>query len=352
MRAFILIIAALMVFGCAQPETPPENVTNLTNETNLTNQTNVTVPECSGPVCGSDGETYQSDCEAEEAGLTYTAGECAVDCTETDDGIDTKESGRLTLGSATFDDHCLNSTYLLEYACLENEAANATVFCEHGCSDGACQEPEPEPEDIGCVGPVEPDVMVAESVTYNKTEYKDVCADYTTVKDYYCKDKEVKAANSQCPAGLRCEGGACKDVPETCTESDLGKDIYDRGRTVHSKGLATLLNEWDECVDDGMVREYYCTLNGSEVEEIECGSGYKCASGRCIESDCHDTDKGFDIYKAGSTENLNEEKDDHCVDDYKLREYFCYGDDVESDVVTCPEDHICRDDRCVEGEIK
>ena len=55
MRGLILLIAAILVFGCTGSDVPDNNVTNVTNQTNMTNQTNITDPVCLGPVCGSDG---------------------------------------------------------------------------------------------------------------------------------------------------------------------------------------------------------------------------------------------------------------------------------------------------------
>jgi hypothetical protein len=344
MRGFILFIAALMVFGCAQSETP------VGNETNVTNQTNITEPVCFGPVCGSDGTTYGTDCEAQAANVSFTNGSCApaYNCTESDGGIESKKAGSVTFDE-TYSDYCLNESYLLEYACVDNEPANASIFCENGCDSGACNEPPPPPPDLGCAGPVEPDVYRIDFATFNGTQYNDTCIDYTTVKDYYCKDKVLKAQNSQCPAGYRCEDGGCKVVEEQCTETDLGRDIYQRGRTLHTKGLATLLNEWDVCIDEGLIKEYYCTLNGSTYEEIECGTGYRCASGKCVESDCTDSDGGYNIYKSGTTELYDKEMDDDCIGQYRLREFYCYGNSIEYDDVYCPEDYICNADRCMEG---
>jgi hypothetical protein len=347
MRGIFLLLTVLLVFGCTQPETPVENVTNQTN------QTNITEPVCTGPVCGSDAVTYETDCDAIAANVSYTNGTCIVveyNCTETDDGIEPKVAGQADFGEDSYFDYCINESHVLEYTCLDNEVANVSLTCDYGCEDGACKEPEPEPVETGCIGPIIPDVLKAEGVRLNGVNYNDVCVDYTTVKDYYCKDNLVKAQNSQCPPGLRCNLGACEDVAESCTETDVGQDIFTRGRTTHSKGLAILLNEWDECVDDGMVKEYYCSLDGANVTELECGSGYKCSGGKCVASDCSDTDDGFDIYYAGSTELYDKEYDDNCIDDYRLREYFCYGNDIKSDDLTCPEGYICHDDRCIEGE--
>ncbi len=346
MRGIILFMLLVMVFGCAQPE-PPAEEPAVVNETDITNETNVT--ECSGPVCGSDGVTYDTDCDVPE-GIDFTAGACVqeFECTDSDGGIESKVAGEVQFDQ-TYEDHCVDEKQLIEYACIENEVANATIECEHGCEGGRCAE-EPEP-DLNCYGPVEVDIMVAESVTQNNTLYMDTCIDYTTVKDYYCKDNAVKAQNSQCPSGYRCNLGACEELTTTCEETDLGPDTSERGRTQVSVGFSISFNEWDECVDEGKVLEHYCTIDGAVSEEIECGSGFKCSSGKCIPSECSETDDGYDIYKKGVTTSGDYEERDDCINDYKLREYYCYGDDIESDDHQCPEGYICDGDRCTEGSI-
>lgn len=352
MRGIILLLLALLVFGCTQPD-PQLNETNLTNISNQTevNQTNVT--DCVGPVCGSDGNTYETDCDAELLNLTFVDGECPLpDCIESDDGIESKVQGNVLFGSDSFDDYCLNSTYLLEYACIDNEPENATILCDDGCEDGKCLEPEVEKPDYNCYGPIEADLFSTDETTVNGTTYEDYCIDFTTVKDYYCKENAVRSANNQCPSGYRCNAGACEELVDVCTETDIGADLFVRGRTIVAHGLATPFDKWDECEDDGLLIEHSCVLDGGAItEELECGSGYQCVGGKCIESSCSDTDDGYDIYHDGSTTLYDREENDDCINDYKLREYFCYGNDIDYDDVQCPEDHICKGDRCMEGSI-
>jgi hypothetical protein len=339
---FLLLV---LLLGC----TSPEVAENVTNTTNLTNDTapNIT---CSGPVCGSDGRTYLTDCEALAANITaYAQGECVEEnCTDSDAGVQSKTFGTAQKGNDSYDDFCINESSLLEYLCIGNELSNVTIDCN--CEAGRCIEPKPVVE-TGCRGPIQPDIFKAESTLMNGTENNDTCIDFTTVKDYYCKDKQLKAANNQCPPGYRCNLGACEDIPVVCVETDVGADIYERGRTTVSKGLHTSFNEWDECEDEGMLKEYSCGIDGVVTDLIECGSGFMCVSGRCIESYCSETDNGFDIYKKGTTELDDQEEKDDCINDYRLREYYCYGNSIESKDITCPEDHICNSDRCTEGSI-
>ena len=347
MREVLFILAAILLLGCAAPEEPEEPAPVV-----------VTPPEedvrqCNGPVCGSDGITYDTDCDALDANVqSFTIGACVYeepDCEETDDAIESSVAGSVTKGNETYDDYCANSSVLIEYACVGKEIKNSSIECEGMCIDGECVELEPEIDET-CQGPLGPDTFVRETVTVAGVNYTDTCIDFTTVKDFYCKDNNVSSTNTNCAVGYRCDGGKCVLLEVSCHETDDGFDIENRGKTTQSLGLATTFDEWDECVDEGMLKEHYCVLNGTAVSElVECGSGKKCVVGRCIESDCYDTDGGFDIYKKGTATFHDEEYEDDCISDEKLREYYCYGDSIESDDVQCPEDYFCDRSRCVEG---
>lgn len=356
MRGIIFVLAILLL-GCTQTEEVPANETpeipeNVSGEMNATDE----IPDCSGPVC-ADGVQYDTDCDALIANASeYEMGPCPEpECSESDSGIDSKTAGYVEKGGERYEDSCIDESTLLEYTCLENEPVDATVPCEIGCEEGRCIEQEPEPEepepDLDCHGPVGYDIFEADSVTMNGTTYNDTCNDFTTVKDYYCQDNQLKSRNNQCPPGYRCNQGRCEELVTECTETDDGNDIFKRGKTTLSKGMLAAYDNWDECIDEGSLFEYYC--DGLEVkkEETECGSGYMCVSGRCIESDCHDTDAGYDIYKKGTTILYDEEKEDNCIGDYRLREYFCYGNSIDYDDKSCPEGYICDGDRCTEGWI-
>ena len=354
MRGAIFLLIGMILLGCAQA--PPEPVPNVTNNTTV----------CAGPVCGSDGATYATDCEAGIANVSvlYT-GECQVNCTETDDGVDIETAGAASKGEVTAGDECIDPSQLLEYTCLDNEIDSVTVQCGAGreCKDGACVDlppppppPPPPPVETGCVGASTYDVLVKGSVRFNGTEYSDSCVEFKVVKDYYCKDNGLESINNECPPGYGCLQGACEKQEFVCTETDGGRDLYKKGNTIVTKGIQTSFNKIDECDDLGTVIEHYCTLNGTaETESVYCGSGYKCVSGRCIESDCTETDGGRDIYNGGSTTGVDDETfDDDCLDDHKLREYFCFGDDVDSDDIQCGDGYICNEneDECVEGSVE
>ncbi|MBU0532084.1 hypothetical protein KKB44_01175 [Candidatus Micrarchaeota archaeon] len=350
-----LIITSLLVAGCfEQPDEINQTITNISNNT-TDNQSIV----CLGPVCGADERTYATDCEAIDAGIAILhTGECEIEenCTDTDGGIVLGTRGTASKGTEIHEDYCVDLQQLIEYTCLDNSIEMATVNCGQGkeCIDGECIEIELEPEVIGCEGTSDVDIYNKDSITLNgNITYTDVCIEYGTVKDYYCENDEMKSTNTQCPSGYACNNGKCEPLTNECTDSDGGANIFERGRTKVTRGLmSTIFDQWDECVDFGMIKEHSCLENETaKTEDIECGSGYKCSTGRCVQSACSDTDGGLEIYVAGTVTKNGNEYEDYCFDDYELREYYCYGDDVELKKHICPEDYICLNKKCVVGSI-
>ncbi|MFH2063557.1 MAG: fibronectin type III domain-containing protein [bacterium] len=62
-----------------------------------------------------------------------------------------------------------------------------------------------------------------------------------------------------------------------CTDSDGGLDYFVRGTVTVREG-----DFLDACVNRSVLRENYCSEGGLATTDYQCGSGYKCAAGRCI----------------------------------------------------------------------
>lgn len=198
-----------------------------------------------------------------------------------------------------------------------------------------------------CEGLAEPDIFTASSVSYAGQAYDDVCVRWDTVKKYYCREGQVKNTNFNCPAGYWCQHGACIEFVGSCTDSD-GNDTRTYGYVSIVPAPFASENKYDECEDEATVREWVC--QGAEGAEIllDCGSGFKCAEGKCVRSRCEETDGGFVPMVYGETRSEHETLYDRCVDDQILREYYCYGDSIRHRDVRCAD--RCIDDSCVPGE--
>src|SRR5271157_4374576 len=189
---FFILAAIILLSGCAS-RTPTQNSTNIST----VNQTNATA--CSGSVCGADGKTYSSDCDALSANATVAhAGACApVICTE--------NPGSITIGNLTLTDSCLDAGDLIEYSCVNNAASNVTLLCGVGsvCESGKCirQNLPVNVSSPGCSGPSAPDINNRATVIFNGTNYTDVCVDYTVVKDYFCNGAILGIQDDECDPG-------------------------------------------------------------------------------------------------------------------------------------------------------
>ncbi len=356
----LLLVCGMLAFGCTQGgEGAGQNATNQSNDTGP-------VQSCAGPVCGSDNVTYKTDCDADLAGVSILyAGPCIEpDCTDSDGGINSSVAGTAEKGGESHDDYCLDAGQLIEYSCLENSIDMVTIQCGQNmtCESGRCIEAAIPPQQnntttqpsLSCTGMMAPDIYRKDKVSYNGTDYEDACIEFQVVKDYFCEDDLVKSINNQCPAGHACSDGACYKLSLNCTETDAGNDTTTKGKTIVFKGLTISLEEYDECIDEAIVKEYSCLDNGSAaISEIQCPSGFKCSGGRCLEGKCNETDGGLNIYKYGTTTAEGKDYRDDCMNAHSLLEYYCYGDSVESKVMDCGKGYICNADsnKCIEGSI-
>ncbi len=359
MRGLLLlaILGAVIAAGCLNSE-QPQNQTNLTNTTNGTNTT-PPEPVCAGPVCGADGVTYETDCIAKAGGVSILhEGACVEDCTDSDGGPEPGVAGAATKGDKTFYDYCIDENQLAEYVCTDNAPELVTINCGEGkgCVQDRCVDMPKPPSNVTleCVGPSQADTSANDSVSYNGTVYRDSCVEFDVVKDYFCRDNKPAAINNECPEGYGCLFGRCEKQNMRCTDSDAGNDTSKRGRVVVVKGINTVSDKWDQCVDEVIVREYYCLEdNSSASQDTDCGSGFKCFEDRCIASKCSETDAGIDIYKKGTATAGDEAFTDECIDDHNVREYYCYADEIRVKDESCGKGYICNagSDRCVEGEV-
>lgn len=109
-----------------------------------------------------------------------------------------------------------------------------------------------------------------------------------------------------CDEGYACYDGACTLVSEipsaeeqaeeeeqpveeevveeedTCSDSDGGADIYEKGTTSGNYGTAGYMNNQDYCIGEDQIVEYYCKHDWQQYKTYDCPSGYVCSDGECI----------------------------------------------------------------------
>jgi hypothetical protein len=325
----------------------------------------IPVSNCTGPICAENGQTYPTDCDAADAGLAIIHWGSCIGCNETDSGIDIYRRGNSTSDQGSFLDKCENESILKEYYCDEGLIRNALIPCGQmmACHGGICKTDDSYKENqtendsfhqddapdqvAACTGPAEPDPYSLDETIYNNITHLDECVDYKIVKDYYCQDGSLLSLNSECDPGDRCAGGVCVPVLISCEETDGGNDTFNRGTTTASKGIHTFFSKTDECIDQGTILEHMCSNAEPVTHELRCDSGYKCQAGRCVESDCNDTDGGMDIFTKGEVIIDDAVHEDDCVDETKIEEFYCYGDDFLSISERCPDGYICMMDECI-----
>lgn len=361
MRGTIILAMFFLAAGCLmQPYSEENDTQQTTASTNLTNPPvppSSPVSDCGGPVCGADNRTYPTDCDAGIAGVSISySGECIVEgnCSDTDTGVDPAAAGSVSKGNDTNSDYCTDALQLIEYSCSNNSIMQTAISCGAGneCRGGQCVPASHSNatgnQSAGCEGPASANIYIREGATYNGSSYPDICIDFSTVKDFYCSGERLDSVNQECPAGYGCSGGICTPYGYSCSETDGGNDTLVRGKTTMVYGLLTTFENWDECIDDGLIIEYYCHVNGSSVsQEILCPSGRKCDNGRCIRSACSETDGGKNIYDAGTTTVGSTESRDRCESSDSVQEYFCYGDVARGDIIPCGSGYVCEGNECV-----
>ena len=170
---------------------------------------------------------------------------------------------------------------------------------------------------------------------YQKYQHADCKTKYIPVK--YCE--------------TACDGNKCAD--ELCKEKDSGNDPY-TGASIKGKNKFGKMVEFtDRCTSADTVLEFYCKNDEVASISTQCSFGCDNEKSQCIIAECTDSDDGLAIYKKGTTSgavfgetaDVKSVKDDTCVNDKQLREYYCHKTGaVSSDVIDCT--YGCSESRC------
>lgn len=126
-----------------------------------------------------------------------------------------------------------------------------------------------------------------------------------------------------------------------CVDGDGGKDLFTEGTTKSNDEIRT-----DTC-DDGEVIEYFCFEKSVESQKFPCPSGYECKNGKCIESQCTDSDNGENEKVAGKAVSGMDSKSDSCNGPYEVLEYYCDNGQISNKQIICDDNYECKNGACV-----
>lgn len=146
--------------------------------------------------------------------------------------------------------------------------------------------------------PVEGTVAGLDISKNQVVSYTDTCSSTGWISEYYCNvvpqypDGYIVSSHRSC---LKCEGGAC---PDTCTDSDGGKDYYKKGSvTIEAKDKSKKEVYEDKCKEHSCDRldpiaSMYCqsreaTEKVAVLEEMYCNDkGYQATERKLCENGC------------------------------------------------------------------
>jgi len=232
-----------------------------------------------------------------------------VTCTDSDGGKNYYEKGTVTVDGTSYTDYCLDENRLIEYYCSNNQMRFDTYACPYGCENGACKKVQPKItvvspnggeeweigktyeirwesqgvdyvniylEDWGNVGAGGPfSWQIASRVNANLGKYS------WKVGQYLYTSPEITPGDTY-KIFIESIDGSTKDRSDnyfriaktiTCTDSDGGKNYYQRGTARLGSVTRT-----DYCKDANTVAEYWCSGMGG-VEWIAGPEYYQCPYG-------------------------------------------------------------------------
>ncbi len=277
-------------------------------------------------------------------------------CRESDSGRDYYVRGNATgnySGNFMTQYDACDTTYtnlLYEYYCTGegNRMDREDKNCDYGCSNGACIRPSCSDSDGA-------NYFVAGSVAFAGQTYGDYCQDSSTLVEYKCGPNGYVSEPYACAYG--CDANACRSqpAPMQCSDTDNGQNYTQTGTVVGPSVTGGAASSYtDSCTDGYNVREYYCA--GGLVANVMYYCTSPCVNGACSGSPpsnpppqtCSDSDGGKNYNVKGTVDSGGFLISDYCdTTNGKLREYYCFTNGFNSELVSCPQNYYCSNGACV-----
>lgn len=334
-------------------------------------------------------EEYGMVCNTNYAGLGYCT-EDTETCIDTDGGGPEQQfyPGFVSYEGIDYDDTCIDDSHLQEYYC---DSSLGMMSTEYTCScitndDGLgmcdpCTDTDPENNVTipgQCINNVNDDVSY------------DSCNGWlsSTINEYSCNDLACLTGDGCVQQTVSCpDDESCIEFDNRavcCDYSDILSSIFDGSSTIscsdsdhHNYLIPGILHVWgdaaegvcggdggpfdeiisDTCIDgegnavheSDQLMEYYCnsyhippfgpTIDYPDEETISCseqfGPSWHCEDGACVNTECHDSDGGINIWLGGDVSD-NSSCSDYCIDSNMLHECYCsLTGSVESIDIDC-----------------
>ncbi|MBI3190407.1 hypothetical protein HYZ41_01745, partial [archaeon] len=168
------------------------------------------------------------------------------------------------------------------------QTATTSLYCTSDPSSIACSGNQPQKGVYGCVNLYGTAYCYDGSSYYNnRVGYINFGPPCSGATPYCLNGKCVQCTqNSDCPTDKTCQSGVCK-IPDSCTDSDNGEDIWTRGSVTGYKDGNSYgpSGFFDSCNSDVIpkVIEEYCEGAQAKTKTISCPVGYGCENGYCKE---------------------------------------------------------------------
>ncbi|MBI5728257.1 MAG: hypothetical protein HY984_00715 [Candidatus Magasanikbacteria bacterium] len=332
--------------------------------------------------CQADGRTRgleEVSCQANEkcqngACVPATGGTTVGSCTDSDGGrnlaVQGTTQGNNVLGPQQGTDSCVGFRSIMEYYCKANgEFESELASCPIGqkCENGACVFYQNT--NITCTDGDNGKIYDKRASTEGyddagvwQSKEDDCVYNQNKVTEWYCENGKIKSENHDCGVGKQCIYGACVSAQISCTDSDGGRNIYQKGTLRQTDASGRQTTKVDACDGQRFVTEYYCTLTqGYESGRYYCGSTSVCVDGECRPENapnqpnqaCTDSDGGKNPNQKGQTRGQNSSGyysswDDSCASQTSVSEYYCASNGkVASELMACGSGRACQNGVCV-----